>query len=217
MGTAATPTRDPRPIPSDCRAEATECRRRDDGKAGRALGLACILSLGFQLPHQARCHGGGCLTRHAHDGRVRLGGVTLWRRQCTRGKAVLTIRPQFVWRYRARRPEGAREALWAPHGGRSVALCAGMAPLSPLALDRLIGALGPQSRVTGLLRWGLPLPVSGRGEATHRRCLPNQVSWPPLVSGRGLWHRGSPKEASAAALTPSYQAFQRAASQPAPS
>jgi hypothetical protein len=37
------------------------------------------MSLGFQLKHKATCRGGGCLTRHSHYVRVRLGGVTIWR------------------------------------------------------------------------------------------------------------------------------------------
>jgi hypothetical protein len=40
------------------------------------LVLAFILSIGFQLKHKATC-GGGCLTRHSHYVRVRLGGLTI--------------------------------------------------------------------------------------------------------------------------------------------
>jgi len=35
----------------------------------------------FQLKHKATCRGGGCLTRHSHYVRVRLGGITIWRMQ----------------------------------------------------------------------------------------------------------------------------------------
>jgi hypothetical protein len=31
----------------------------------------------FQLQHKATCYGGGCLTRHSHYARVRLGGLTI--------------------------------------------------------------------------------------------------------------------------------------------
>jgi hypothetical protein len=48
-----------------------------------------VLSLGFQLKHKATCSGGGCLTRHSHYVRVRLGGITIWRIQCTTCKAVI--------------------------------------------------------------------------------------------------------------------------------
>jgi hypothetical protein len=59
--------------------------------------IAFILSLGFQLKHKATCSGGGCLTRHSHYLRVRLGGVTIWRLQCTTCHAVFTVLPHFIW------------------------------------------------------------------------------------------------------------------------
>jgi hypothetical protein len=40
------------------------------------------------------------LTRHSHYARVRLGGLTIWRIQCTRCRAVFTVLPHFVLRYR---------------------------------------------------------------------------------------------------------------------
>ena len=55
-------------------------------------------ALGFQLMHKATCRGGGCLTRHSHYLRLRLGGVTIWRIQCTTCKAVFTVLPHFVLR-----------------------------------------------------------------------------------------------------------------------
>jgi hypothetical protein len=51
--------------------------------------FAFLLALGVQLKHQATCRGGGCLTRHSHYVRVRLGGVTIWRLQC---KAIVKIK-----------------------------------------------------------------------------------------------------------------------------
>jgi hypothetical protein len=47
-----------------------------------------ILSLGFQFAHKSTCHGGGGLTRHSHYMRVRLGGLTIWRIQCTSCKVM---------------------------------------------------------------------------------------------------------------------------------
>ena len=120
--------------------------------------LAFILSIGFQLPHKATCRGGGCLTRHSHDVRVRLGGVTIGRIQCTRCTAVFTLLPHFVLRYRQMRPEVARDALLATHGGLRVELCAAIYHISPMALYRLVCALGSQSLVAVLTRCGLPLP-----------------------------------------------------------
>ena len=119
MGTAAKPTRDNRTITVDFRDEATYFHLLGDGKAFLECVLAFLMALGFQLKHKATCDGGGCLTRHSHYVRVRLGGVTIWRVQCTRCKAVFTVLPHFVLRYRQMRPEVARDALVATHGGLS--------------------------------------------------------------------------------------------------
>ena len=74
MDTAAQPTRANRTITVDFRNEATYFQLLDDGKAFVECVLAFVLSLGFQLTHKATCGGGGCLTRHSHNVRVRLGG-----------------------------------------------------------------------------------------------------------------------------------------------
>ncbi len=55
-------------------------------------------------------------------------------------------------------PDVARQALLATHGGLSLAWCAVMCNISPMALYRLICALGHQSVVTVLTRCQLPLP-----------------------------------------------------------
>ena len=119
MDTAAKPTRENRTITVDFRDEATDFHLIKDGKAFVEFVLAFLLSLGFQLKHQATCRGGGCLTRHSHYVRVRLGGVTIWRMQCTRCKAVFTVLPHFILRSRQMRPDVARNALMATHGGLS--------------------------------------------------------------------------------------------------
>jgi hypothetical protein len=162
MGTAAQPTRENRTITVDFRSEATYFQLLGDRKAFLECVLAFILSLGFQLTHKATCRGRGCLTRHSHYVRVRLGGLTIWRIPCTRCKAVFTVLPHFVLRYRQMRPEVARDALLATHGGLSLERCAVIGHLSPMALYRLICALGQQSVVTVLTRCGLPLPVATR-------------------------------------------------------
>src|SRR5436853_4553120 len=131
MEKAATPTRANRTITVDFENEATYFQLLGDGKAFVELVIAFILALGFQLRHKATCRGGGCLTRHSHYARVRLGGVTIWRIQCTTCKAVFTVLPHFVLRYRQMRPEVARNALLATHGGLSLELCAVIA-ISPL-------------------------------------------------------------------------------------
>jgi hypothetical protein len=217
LGTAAKPTRENRTITVDFRDEATYCRLMGDGKAFLECVLAFLLSLGFQLKHKAACSGGGCLTRHSHYARVRLGGVTIWRIQCTTCKAVFTVLPHFVLRYRHMRPDVARDALLATHGGLSLELCAVIGHISPMALYRLVCAFGHHSLVTVLTRCGLPLPVYVLADEKHSRCLTDKVYLPTIVRGRVIWHLGYTEDASAAAFTESYQEFQRAASQQEPS
>jgi len=91
MGNATKATRENRTITVDFHNEATYVRLLGDGKAFVECVLAFLLALGFQLTHKATCHGGGCLTRHSHYARVRLGGLTIWRIQCTVCKAVFTV------------------------------------------------------------------------------------------------------------------------------
>src|SRR5712691_6369397 len=102
MRSTARQTRENRTITVDFHNEATYLQLLGDGKAFVELVIAFLFALGFQLTHKATCHGGGCLTRHSHYVRVRLGGLTIWRIQCTRCKAVFTILPHFALRYRSR-------------------------------------------------------------------------------------------------------------------
>ena len=216
MGTAATPTRVNRTITVDFQNEATYFQLLGDGKAFVECVLAFILSLGFQLIHKTTCRGGGCLTRHSHYARVRLGGLSIWRMQCTTCKAVFTILPHFVLRYRSMRPDVARDALLATHGGLSLELCAVLYHISPMALYRLVCAFGHRSLVVVLTRCGLPLPAYFLADEKHSHCLTDKVYLPTIVRGRVLWHLGYTTEASAVALTQSYQVFQRAAVQQEP-
>ena len=216
MSTAAKQTRENRTIPVDFRDEATYVQLLGDGKAFVECVCAFLLALGFQLAHKVTCQGGGCLTRHSHSLRVRLGGVTIWRIQCTRCRAVFTVLPHFVLRYRQMRPEVARDALLATSGGLSLELCAVLYPISPMALYRLVCAFGHQNLVTVLTRCGLPLPVSFLADEKHSRCLAAKVYLPTIVSGRVLWHLGCTEEASAVAFTQSYRVFQQAALQQEP-
>ena len=217
MGTAATRTRHNRTITVDFQDETTYFRLVDDGKAFLECILAFIMSLGFQLTHTTICRGGGCLTRLSHDVRVRLGGITIWRIQCTTCKAVFTVLPHFVLRYRSMRPDVARHALLATHGGLSLELCAVLYHISPMALYRLVCALGHQGLVTVLTRCGLALPIYFLADEKHTHGLTNKAYLPTIVSGRVLWHLGYSEEASAAAFTRSYQAFQRVALDQEPS
>jgi hypothetical protein len=136
---------------------------------------------------------------------------------CTTCHAVFTVLPHFVLRYRSMRPEVARDALLATHGGLSLELCAVIGHISPMALYRLVCAFGHQSLVAVLTRCGLPLPVYILADEKHSTCLTEKVYLPTIVSGRLMWHLGYTEEASAAAFTESYRVFQRAASQQEPS
>ena len=217
MQNTARQTRENRTSTVDLQTEATYFQLLGDGKAFLECVLAFVMALGFQLAPKATCRGGGCLTRHAHYARVRLGGLTIWRIQCTRCKAVFTILPHFALRYRSMRPKVARDALLATHGGLSVELCAVLYQLSPLALYRLVCAFGHHSLVTVLTRCGLPLPVYFLADEKHSRCLTAKGYLPTIVRGRVLWHLGYTEAASAVACTQSYGEFQRAASQQEPS
>jgi hypothetical protein len=216
MRSTARQTRANRTITVDFQNEATYFQLLGDGKAFVELVLAFVLSLGFQLAHKTTCRGGGCLTRHSHYVRVRLGGVTIWRLQCTTCRAVFTVLPHFVLRYRQMRPEVARDALLATHGGLSLEWCAVLCNISPMALYRLVCAFGRHSLVTVLTRCGLPLPLYFLADEKHSTCLADKVYLPTIVRGRVLWHLGYTTEASAVAFTRSYGEFQGAALQQDP-
>jgi hypothetical protein len=111
----------------------------------------------------------------------------------------------------------ARDALLATQGGLSLELCAVLYHISPMALYRLVCALSHQGLVTVLTRCGLALPGYFLADEKPTHCLTNKAYLPTMVSGRVIWHRGYTEDASAAALTQSYGAFQRAASQQEPS
>ena len=81
------------------------------------------------------------------------------------------------------RAEVARDALLATHGGLSLELCAVIGHLSPMALYRLICALGHQSVVTVLTRCGLPLPAYFLADEKHSHCLRDNVGRVPLQNG----------------------------------
>jgi len=136
---------------------------------------------------------------------------------------VFTVLPHFVLRYRQMRPDVARDALLATHGGLSLEWCAVSCDISPMALYRalprstalyrVICALGQQSVVTVLTRCALSLPVYLLADEKHSRCLTEKVYLPTIVSGRVIWHLGYSASQSAAAFTESYGAYQRAALQ----
>ena len=124
---------------------------------------------------------------------------------------MFTVLPHFVLRYRQRRPAVARDALLATHGGLSLERCAIIYQISPMAVYRLVCAFSHQSLVAVLTRCGLPLPVYFLADEKHSYCRTEKVYLPTSICGRVIWHLGYTEEASAAALTQSYGAFQRAA------
>jgi hypothetical protein len=217
MRSQTKPPRENRTITVDFRDETAYFRLIEDRKAFLECVIAFILSLGFQLQHKATCGGRRSLTRHSHYVRGRLGGVPIWRIQCTRCRAVFTVLPHFVLRYRQMRPDVASKALLATHGGLSLELCAVICDISPMAVYRLVCALGQQCLVTVLTRCDLPLPAYILADEKHSHCLAEKVYLPTIVSGRVIWHLGYTEDASAAAFTQSYQEFQCTASQQEPS
>src|SRR5215813_3973688 len=132
-------------------------------------------------------------------------------------KHVFTVLPHFVLRYRHMRPEVARDALLATHGGLSLERCAVICHISPMALYRLVCAFGQQSLVAVLTQCGLTLPVYFLADEKHSHCLRDKVYLPTIVHGRVLWHLGYAEDASAAALVQSYGVFQGAALRQEPS
>ena len=211
MGNGTKTTRENRTIIVDFHDESNYFQLICDGTAFVEFVLAFVLSIGFQLAHKATCRGGGYLTRHSHYARLRLGGLTLWRIQCASCKAVFTVLPHFILRYRRMSPEVARQALIATHGGLSLEWCATICHISPMALYRLICALGQHGLVTVLTRCHLPLPTYILADEKPSRCLTERVYLTSIVRGRVLWHLGYSASKSAAAFTASYGVFQRAA------
>jgi hypothetical protein len=217
MAQAAKAARHNRTSTVDFHDETTYFALLDNPQAFVEFVLAFLLSLGFQLLHKTSCSEGGRLTRHSHYARVRLGGLTIWRVQCTTCHAVFTVLPHFVLRYRKMHPDAARDALLATHGGLSLELCATICHISPMALYRLICAFGQHRLVTVLLKCHLSLPTYILADEKHSKCLTDRVYLPTIVSGRVMWHLGYSASKSAAAFTESYGEFQQAALEHEPS
>src|SRR6266567_7832733 len=117
MGHATKPIRHNRTITVDFRDETTYCALLGNTKAFVEFVFAFFLTLGFQLLHKASCSEGGCLTRHSHYARVRLGGLTIWRIQCTTCKVCLEGRIALDM-MRESRAEGREQTTEALHQAR---------------------------------------------------------------------------------------------------
>lgn len=203
-------SRENRTIIVDFRDEATYVQLLKDGKAFLECVMAFIFSLGFQLKHKKSCWGGR-LTRHSHSVRVRLDGIPIWRIQCTACKAVFTVLPQWVLRYRKMSVDTAQKALLATHGGLSLEYCAMVCDVSPMAIYRLVCALGRTNLVGVLQRCHLPLPPYFLADEKHSHCLSQKVYLPTIGQGRVIWHLGYTENKTAAAFQDSYALFQHAA------
>ena len=176
MGPTAKPTRQNRTITVDFHDESTYFQLLSDGKAFVELILAFILSIGFQLTHKATCTGGGCLTRHSHYARIRLGGLTIWRIQCTSCKAVFTVLPHFILRYRRMSPEMARRALITARGGINLESSSTIPPcLSDGAGYGLMCSLGQQPPGHGAGGMSLAHPSLCGADAERRISIFQQI------------------------------------------
>ena len=208
-------TRENRTITVDFQNEATYYQLLGDGKAFVECVLAFVLSLGFQLRHKATCQGGGCLTRHSHYLRVRLGDVTIWRIQCTTCRTVFTVLPHFILRYRQMHRGSPHRLTGDAWGAEFGAVCGDWAYLADGALSPDLCLRPPQSGDDADAVW-TPLASYFLADEKHSHCLTDKVYLPAIVSGRIIWHLGYTKDASARAFTESYQEFQRAAVQQEP-
>ena len=172
--------------------------------------IAFILSVGCQLKHKCDCPGGR-LTRHSHYARLRLDGLTIWRIQCTGCRAVFTVLPHFVLRYRQMKPDIAKRALMATHGGLSLELCAVIENVCPMAIYRLVCSIGRHCLVELGTRCHLPLPQYFIADEKHSHCLSKRVYLPTIGCGRVIWHLGYTSSKSVEAFADSYGEFQQAA------
>lgn len=203
--------RENRTITVDFKDEGTYERLCQDGAAFIEFVVAFIMSLGFQLKHKCGCQGGFGLTRHSHYVRVRLNGLIIWRLECKACGAVFTILPHFALRYSGLKPEVAKQALLASHGGLSLEWSATLFNLSAMSIYRLVCAFGRTNLVTVLTRCQLPLPQYLLADEKHSHCLTEKVYLPTIVAGRLIWQVGYSEDQLATSFQAAYGQFQQAA------
>ena len=199
-----------RTITVDFNNEATYHRLCDDGKGFIDFVVAFILSIGLQLKHKCDCPGER-LTRHSHYARLRLAGLTIWRIQCTQCRAVFTVLPHFVLRYRKMKAEVAKKVLMATHGGLSLEICAVIENVCPMSIYRLICSVGRNRLVRLLTCCHLSLPPYFIADEKHSHCLAQRVYLPTIGCGRVIWHLGYTTAKSVSAFAASYGEFRQAA------
>jgi len=86
------------------------------GQAFSNVSSAFVMSLGFQLKHKSHLSRWWMPDAPLAYVRVRLGGITIWRMQCTTCRAVFTVLPHFVFALSSHAPEVARNAALGTHG-----------------------------------------------------------------------------------------------------
>ena len=199
-----------RTITINFKDEATYHRLCHDGPRFIDFVVAFILSIGLQLKHKCGCSKGR-LTRHSHYVRARINGLTIWRIQCTRCRAVFTVLPHFVLRYRQMKTSIAKKVLLATHGGLSLELCAVIENVCPMAIYRLVCCIGRNGLVKLLTRCHLSLPQYFIADEKHSHCLSKRVYLPTISCGRVIWHLGYTSSKSVSAFAGNYGEFKRAA------
>jgi len=144
------------------------------------------------------------VTRHSHYVRVRLGGISIWRLQCTKCKPCSPC-CAFRLALSQMRPEVARDALLATTGAQSGALCGDLPHLAYGALSSALCAR-PSQMVTALTRWGCPCPRMSWPMKSIVTVLTDKVYLPRLSVPRHL-ALGYTENASAAALPSPIRSF----------
>ena len=210
MSKRVKPPRQNRTITIDFNDETTYHRLCQDGPRFIDFVVAFILSIGFQLKHKCDCPGER-LTRHSHYARLRLDGLTIWRIQCTGCRAVFTVLPHFVLRYRKMKAEIAKKVLWETHGGLSLELSAVIQNVCPMGIYRLVCSVGRNCLVRLLTRCHLSLPQYFIADEKHTHCLDKRVYLPTIGCGRVIWHLGYTTAKSVVAFAASYGEFKQAA------
>ena len=122
-----------------------------------------IINIGFKLNHNPGCSGKGSLTCQTFYERARLGGVPIWRVQCTVCKAVFTVLPHFVlwfWKGMCIFSKGvyefgkskmglavAKDVLISVHGGLSQENAAVRFNISVMSVYRFVCSIGSVSMI----------------------------------------------------------------------
>ena len=210
MDNPAKRSRQNRTITVDFNNEQTYHQLCADGPRFIDFVIAFILSVGLQLKHKCGCSSGG-LTRHSHYVRARINGLVIWRIQCTKCRAVFTVLPHFVLRYRQMKPDIAKKVLLATHGGLSLEICAVIENVCPMAIYRLVCSMGRTNLVRLLTRCHLRLPEYFIADEKHTHCLDKRVYLPTIGCGRVIWHLGDTSSKSVSAFAADYSEFRRAA------